>query len=170
MRKLFLLILIFFVAKSQAQEAAVIKGGKWYTITPNKTVSLNEDAQHNFFAEVINGNDLVFEYMMRADKHPDRTDDDYVEKIIFSVPKNAKSFYYTDTTIKAAFLLGCFCPDRGWHALGDGFIKGKKINSSTWKVEFDVMTKPNPTRNANAITRKFIASFTLAKPSTKKKK
>jgi hypothetical protein len=170
MRNIFLVILIFLFTNAQSQEGTIIKGGKWYTITPNKAVVLNEDAQHNFFAEVIEGKDLVFEYLMRADKHSDRTDDDYIEKIIFSVPKNAKSFYYTDTSIKAAFLLGCFCPDRGWHAFGDGFIKGKKINSTTWKVELDVMTKPNPSRNANAITRKFTANFVLAKPSVKKKK
>ncbi len=171
MRNIILLTLLLVFTNSQAQEGHLIKGGKWYNIFPNKTVVLNVDAQNNFYAEIVKGNDLVFEYFMRADEYADRTDDEYFEKILFSVPKNATSFYFTDTTIKAAFLQGCFCPDRGWHSFSDGFIKGKKINATTWKVEFDVMTKPNPLKNANAISRKFKATFSVYKePVSKKKK
>ena len=165
MRNTFLTILIIFSATAYAQDKNIIKGVKKYNVYTNKDVAFKEDPLHNVYAEIVDGNNLAFEYMMRADKHLNMTDDEYMERILFSVPKNAKSFFYTDTTLKAALLIGCFCPNRGWFTFSDGFIKGKKINATTWKVEMDVMTKPNPEKRANAMTRKIKANFVMVKPS-----
>lgn len=173
MRNIILLSLIILFGKANAQtpqNPPVIKGGKWCSVIPNKTVEFKEDPSHNFYAEIVDGKDLVFEYVMRADKHPERSDDDYMERIFFSVPKNVSTFYYHDSTLKAAYLLACFCPNRGWYKFSDGYIKGKKINPTTWKVEFDVMTKPDPSKQANAITKKFTANFLLVKPKPSIKK
>ncbi|MEI6507247.1 MAG: hypothetical protein WCO54_02115 [Bacteroidota bacterium] len=169
MKKLLLPILICFSIATFAQKSKINKGETWYHIFTGKSLEIKTDNQKNFSAQVIDGNDLVFEYGMRADENPDLTDDEYTEKILFSVPKNAKSFMYTDTTLKAAFLRGCFCIDRGWHNVNTGFIKGKKINATTWQVEIDVMTQPNIERNFRPIAKKFKAVFKVYKPSAKNK-
>jgi len=160
MRNLILLFFVVFCALANAQQGKVIKGVKFYRIISNSKLEFKKDAQNNFYAEIVKGNDFVFEYLKSDDKHTDRTDDEHFERILFAVNKNKKKFYYSDTTLKAAFLIGCFCRERGWYTFSDGFIKGEKINTTTWKVEFDAMTKPDPSRLANAITRKFIANFT----------
>ena len=166
---LFTFLLLF--GFTHAQEGPINKGETWHRIYPDKSLELKVDEHYNFYAEVAGGKDLVFEYYMRADEYVERSDDEYTEKILFSVPKKATSFFYTDTTLKAAFLRGCFCPDRGWHLFSDGFIKGKKINSTTWHVEIDVMTKPDLSRNSNAVTKRFKANYMIyAAPVSKKKK
>ena len=163
-----ILILLLSVSVAKAQEGHLIKGGSWYSIFYNKTVEFKNAGTDNFYGEVVDGKNLVFEYMMRADEYADKTDDEHFEKIIFSVPKNATTFYFSDTALKAAFLLGCFCQERGWYQFSDGYIKGKKLTATSWKVEFDVMTKPNPNKHANAITRKFKGTFRMVKPAVQK--
>lgn len=153
-----------------AQEGKINKGETWYRIYPKKSLQITNDADKGYFAQVLDGDELVFEYQQRKDEYADMTDDEYTEKILFSVPKKAASFNYTGTTLKAAFLMGCFCPDRGWHQISDGFIKGKKLKNNTWKVEMDVMTKADPSRHANSVTRKMNVIFKPVKPIPVKKK
>jgi hypothetical protein len=162
-----LLSVAFFTVFAQPK---INKGETLYRIYTNKSLQIINDSE-NFSAQIDTGKDLVFEYYMRADERADMSDDEYTEKILFSAPKNVKSFNYTGKTLNAVFLRGCFCMDRGWHPISDGFIKGKKINSTTWIVEMDIMTKADPSRNANAITKKIKATFKIyaASPAKKKK-
>jgi hypothetical protein len=161
-------LLLFFIGANAQQNGKINKGETWHRIYPNQSFELQSIDGENYSVLQGDGEDLTFEYYKRADEYVEMSDDEYTEKIVFSVPKNAKSFNYTGATLKAAFLRGCFCPDRGWHAISDGFIKGKKINATTWQVEVDVMTKPNPSRGANAVSRKFKATFKLYNPVVKK--
>jgi len=154
-----------------AQERKINKGETWYRIYTGKSLEMKTDKQNNFSANIINtGNFLVFEYYKRADEYADMTDDEYMEKIVFEVPKNAKSFNFTDVSLKAAFLRSCFCPDRGWHEINVGFIKGKKINATTWNVEIDIMTKPDMVRKSAPIAMKFKATYKVFHQPVIKKK
>lgn len=170
MRNILLISLTLITTLIFAQERKINKGETWYRIYPRKFVEMKADQQNNFYANVIDSaNFIEFEYYKRADEYEDMTDDEYMEKILFSVPKNAKSFNYTDVSLKAAYLRSCFCADRGWHDINVGFIKGKKINATTWNVEIDIMTKPDMARKAAPLTMKFNATYKVYHQSVQKK-
>ncbi|MFI5164903.1 MAG: hypothetical protein ACHQHP_06625 [Bacteroidia bacterium] len=170
MKKLFGLMLVLIAFAANSQERKINKGETWYRIYNNKDLEMKTDERFVFSTLIIDGKNLVFEYYMRADDYDDIADDEYMERVVFEVPAKATSFYYHDSTLRAAFYRGCFCPDRGWHALGDGFIKGKKINATTWQVEIDAMTKATPNRTSGPVTKKFKATFVLQTNPAKKKK
>jgi hypothetical protein len=166
---LLLLLLACPFAPIYAQQGAINKGETWYRIYPDKSLELKTDERNNFSALMTDGKDLVFEYYMRADDRADVTDDEYTEKIVFAVPKQAKTFVYKDSTLKAAFLKGCFCVDRGWHRVNNGVIRGKKLTATTWQVQLDVMTQGEPERNIKPVTKTFKAVYKIYSPGTRKK-
>src|SRR4051812_5519915 len=106
MKYTFFFSLLLVVSLVQAQQDKINKGETWHRIYLNQRLELTTD-EGRFSAEIKKGHDLTFEYYMRADERANMTDDEYMEKIIFSVPRRAKSFNYTDTTLHAAFLRGC---------------------------------------------------------------
>lgn len=168
MRNILAFIFIACAGAAFAQ-GRINKGETWYRIYPGKALRMQYEEQ-NFYTQTLAGDSLLFEYYKRNDERAEMSDDEYAEKIVFAVARNAKAFNYTGETLKAAFLRSCFCPDRGWHEISDGFIKGKKINATTWQIEMDVMTKADPSRNAQAVTRRLKAMFKVYRAPAPKTK
>lgn len=98
-------------------------------------VTQNSDLQET---QIISGNNYVFRYSMSVDPIPSAIDDEYADTVLFSVDKNSvDNFSFQDnylSKVKALYEHQCFCP-RTPEPLTKGSIKGKKIDSKTWRVD-----------------------------------
>jgi len=120
---------------------AFIPEKKSAVIYLQKTIKLNSTDSINPDFEIANGTRMLFEYEYRSKDIIAMSDDEMMEKIIFSINPNRKSFSFSNNSIKDTRLIftqSCFCRDAGNYVIKAGNISGKKINSTTWKVKLKI--------------------------------
>lgn len=107
----------------------------------NKTIKLNSNDSINPDFELTEGTRMLFEYEFRSKDMIAMSDDEMVERLVFSVNANRKSFDFTDlelTDTRMLFTQSCFCMDAGNYVIKSGKITGKKTNANTWKVKIKI--------------------------------
>lgn len=106
-----------------------------------KTIKLNSTDSINPDFEITNGTRMLFEYEFRSKDIIAMSDDEMMEKVIFSINPNRNSFTFNNTSIKDTRLIftqSCFCRDAGNYVIKAGNISGVKINATTWKVKLKI--------------------------------
>jgi hypothetical protein len=115
-----------------------------YLFSNNKQIDTTHHIQNVLFAEVVNGNDIVFTYRYTSRTCPGIADDGYVDLLMFQVPAGSTNFEYdTPNELrdnKCYFLHSCFCPIIASRIVA-GTIKGTRIVNNMWSVQVNV-TEP----------------------------
>lgn len=118
---------------------------------------VTEDIDDITFANIEDGNNLVFNYRFSASQNDLISDDEYGERIIFEIDANATAFNYSDdepASILSYFNQYCFCANIGSIQIIDGQISGQKINGQNWDISIYVTFSINDaveTRSINGI-------------------
>lgn len=129
-----------------------------YQFYQNSRIVVNEFD----FAEIENGNNLVFEYRFIADDEPNIADDEYSERIIFEIDSSADSFSLTNEELATAntyFDKYCFCFIDGSIAIENGTLTGTRVNENRWEVNINVSFM-----DFDAQTRTVSGTFRLSSP------
>jgi len=116
-----------------------------FTFTENSKIIL-ESEYEGTFSKIRSGEHLVFTYYFQKEEHPDISDDEYAESIIFEINPNLSTFSYADDelmSVNSYFDKYCFCVIEGSIQISKGTIKGVKIDDQTWNVEIDVTFTDN---------------------------
>lgn len=149
-----ILSLFFFAACSSDSEEIifeVVQGPKdgtgAFTFTYYKNSQLDvvtNEYVNQYWANIQEGDQLVFEY--RYDYYEDAmlVDDEYSETIRFEVDANATEFSYQTEELnanKATLTRYCYCHFalEGLDITPQGKISGKKIADNEWEVTMDVL-------------------------------
>lgn len=129
-----------------------IVGNPNQTGTVNYSYYLNSkleivDQENSYikWANIKDGNNLVFEYHFIADDDEQIADDEYSETIRFEIDPTLDEFTYTDNSlenINTTLTKYCFC----WFQLSDsksakpkGTISGKKVSENEWEINLDII-------------------------------
>ena len=111
-----------------------------YEFYPDSKLEITEEEGYVSF-EVKSGENLVFRFRFHKNDNPIIMDDEYEETILFEVRPSGNTFLITrDDLNKDGAIFGrmCFCPDGGYHRIGEGCIYGCKINSRTWNISLNL--------------------------------
>jgi hypothetical protein len=120
---------------------AFIPEKKTAIIHLKKTIKLNSNDSINPDFEITDGSRILFEYEYRSKDIIAMSDDEMMERLVFSVNANRKSFDFSDLELKDTRMLftqSCFCMDAGNYVIKSGRVVGKKINKNTWKVKIKI--------------------------------
>lgn len=111
----------------------------------SKLEIIDQENSYINWANIKNGNNLVFEYHFIADDDEQIADDEYSETIRFEINPTLDEFTYTDNSlenINTTLTKYCFC----WFQLSDsksakskGTIHGKKVSENEWKINLDII-------------------------------
>lgn len=169
MKHLFVLSLLcmqFLLASAQKDSVAMNPAKRTYQVLKNQEITIMETNEgRDIFPEMIKGKKLVFQYQYKAAENPMMTDDELFESIMFQVEPFTKSFTLKgDALLKsnATFNRSCFCRDRGYFLVTGGYIKGKKINSTTYAIEFNLTFKSPEYRGGQVVQKRLKAHFRIA--------
>jgi len=114
-----------------------------YKIHDNKEIlehcNFNLNGYSDYWAEVVDGDMLVFEYIYKASEDPMTYDDGHTEKVMFQINKDELSFLFEN---KEIITTKCFIYEAydwaDYYKVSDGIIEGTKLNENEWQVKFDV--------------------------------
>jgi hypothetical protein len=91
--------------------------------------------------DIIDSNLSVFRYHYQGEDNLNVMDDEYDESLLFQVPQNIDSFYFADRQLDSIKCIWGGFNSFGWpgfHRADSGYVKGVKINDSTWNVTTDL--------------------------------
>jgi hypothetical protein len=111
-----------------------------YTYATNSKI-VTQNADGITFADIEDGDNLVFNYRFSASQNNDISDDEYGERIIFEIDANAQEFNYSDNeliSILTYFNQYCFCANIGSIQIINGSINGSKSNGQNWAIDIDI--------------------------------
>ncbi len=112
----------------------------WYS--NQKLERVEQQGTTNFHMERKPGSKWVFEYTYKNAEYEDVSDDEKTITFGFEVaPNRTGKFALKDEELNAAnayFMLGCFCPNRGFHRVNKGSVSGTRITRDTWIITIDV--------------------------------
>ena len=149
---LYLFIVIFIVSCNNNDDTTVIDYEDFFP----EEIPDNDQYQLKFYknsevesttngsytnAQIVSGNNLVFEYKYVFEDDPILSDDEYTEIILFEVNPDVNEFFISDEELlNANSMLGtiCFCAPSGFFNISDGWIKGKKLNENEWQIDLSV--------------------------------
>lgn len=119
---------------------------EFFTFKTNSQIVLTEFGEGQYFANVEQGENLVFIYRFVADDDPDIADDEYSERVIFEIDKESTSFNFSGEDLDQTnmyFNNFCFCPDIGSIQILEGTAEGLKLNNGKWRISLDVSFEIN---------------------------
>ena len=142
---LFYVSLMFFVScvePDETEEGA--DGTRSYYFYEDKSLNIvDSEDQYIKWANIKQGENLVFEYYFTDDDDPLIADDEYSESIRFEVPGDVTSFSYSGEDLldcKITFTPYCFCFfDDEETAENTGTVSGERISDDRWKITVDVV-------------------------------
>lgn len=101
----------------------------------------------NWLAAVVgSGDSLVFNYIREFTTCNNVADGNVTDILFFQVDPAATSFQYNAADFQRAmvyFRRVCFCPELGYFIPQGGTIKGNKVSTTSWNVEFDLIINGN---------------------------
>jgi hypothetical protein len=165
MKKLLILLLCMNVTLLLAQPGDKVNPStKTFKFYKGKSIVTTDYDSVSFDYAVGAGNNIVFDYYYKASDHEMIADDEYSERLLFQVSSTARSFRISGANLlraKTIFNSSCFCLNAGNYKISKGWIKGTRINASTWKIQADITTVPREGRG-NPIHKKISGTFRLS--------
>lgn len=166
MKKILLMfVALLFMACSSDNETGVLDivegpegaGDFEFTYFENsELVVVSNDDTYLQWANVQEGQKLVFQYHFVFDDEPMIADDEYDETIRFEVDSDVTTFSFETeelTGAKATFTKICFCYfpfEDDKNVSPTGKITGEKISENEWEVTLDVVFYGNEKRTFTA--------------------
>ena len=94
------------------------------------------------WANIVDGNNLVFQYEYQADDEENIADDEYSEFIRFEIDPTLTEFEFKDVQlqdIKLTLTQSCFCgfSNEEKDVPPSGMISGEKISENRWLIKID---------------------------------
>lgn len=108
--------------------------------------------------DIVPGDNLVFQYEFVRNDSPQVADDEYTEYILFEIPADLDSFIISGEDLQksnAVFGAFCFCADRGYFWIGDGCIKGERVNHSTWNIAINISAQASHQEFTKMLSEEF---------------
>ena len=153
-----LLSIVLTSCDSTEIKPEICKGGKCdFEIQPNAEIFLVEDSLISEF-DVVNGNNLVFQYQYVKNDSKRIADDEYTERIFFEINADVTEFLVSNeelVNINAIFYRACFCPAPAFRRITAGTISGIKEKDLTWKIEADLEIETD----GSVVNRSFSKTF-----------
>lgn len=115
-----------------------------WTLGKDINVNYNTEYQRNEYS-IIDGENILFEYNHSGAECENIYDDEWGEKLTFTINKDSTNFELTDDKI---IEIKCFYREYGaWvrhnqYQIKNGRIKGKKISAKEWEIIVSVTTTP----------------------------
>ena len=136
----------------------VCKDGKCdFEIMTDSEIFILEDSAITEF-DIVNGDNLVFQYQYQSNDNKRIADDEYLERIFFEIHADSSSFSFSDAELidlNAVFQRSCFCPGPFWVRIESGLITGTKQDDGEWKIDADLSIEID----GNTIERDFSKTF-----------
>lgn len=135
------LLLLFLSSCSKSDDVQTESDGE-FIVHNNAEMKIN-NTENGTYIEIIEGDNLVFEYHFSEKPDPEVADSGYNEYLIFELNKNTGDFDLNNedfSSVNAHLRRSCFCPHTDYKPISEGSISGKKIGELEWKVKFDVET------------------------------
>lgn len=170
MKKVVFVLFVFFLgACSNSSEVGntdveIIEGpeegsGKFeFTYYENSSLEIVSNNASEQWANIKDGDNLVFEYHFVFDDELMIADDEYSESIRFEVDAGLTDFSYNPSdleTLKVTLTRACFClfsKDADYKFISPtGNITGKKLSETQWEVALDVLFYGDEKRTITAI-------------------
>lgn len=112
----------------------------WYT--QQKLERVEQQGTSNFHIERKPGNNWVFEYTLKSAEYEDVADDEKTITFAFEVIPNRKGKFVLKNeelnNANAYFVLGCFCPNRGFHRVNKGTVSGTRMTLNSWIIHINI--------------------------------
>ncbi len=108
------------------------------------TVKKNHKIQSEYYdetlssASVVPGDQMVFVMERTYQDNPAIADDEFTEKLFFSIPKNKTSFHLEGEDLKShemIFATLAYSRDGGYYKVEEGCIEGKLKEDGQWLVQ-----------------------------------
>jgi hypothetical protein len=165
MKKLMLILICCMSLQSIAQDK-MTPATKTYRARKGKTIELKDNGSNGVFAEITERESaLLFEYTFIASQNDAVTDDEYTETLAFTITPNKSGIFNLKGSdlrkAQAYFYKGCFCMDRGYFAITDGTITGRKLNKTTWYISVNVSYKSKQGDSEQTHHRKLSGKFNI---------
>jgi len=111
-----------------------------YYFKPDSKITVSTE-NNQTFANIVNGQNLVFKFELNKTDNPDIQDDEYSERLIFEIDPSLTEFTYNAEDIlqaNAYFNQYCFCADTSSIPINSGTIQGTKISRDDWLIDLNI--------------------------------
>jgi len=152
-----IVMLSIFLCSCNSDDDSITDEVIQHTYSTNSKI-VTQDVNDITFADIEEGDNLVFKYRFTASQDNDIADDEYGERIIFEIDVNATEFSYSDDELESIltfFNQYCFCPNIGSIQILNGNISGTKIDSQNWNIDIDVTFEMGNSMESKTISAVF---------------
>ncbi len=111
-----------------------------YIVHENSALKISEN-DFGTFVEIVDGDQLVFEYIFTEASTPEIADSGYTHYLYFEMTSETEDFTITSAEFESSntyLRLSCFCPVTDFRRATSGKITAQKIGNLKWNISFDV--------------------------------
>lgn len=138
----FLILCSIFLSSCSASDDDISEKNKTadYLVHENASLKISE-SEFGTFVEIVEGDQLVFEYTFSEPGDPQIADSGYNEYLYFEMPAGTENFQLTsnDFEERNTFLRrSCFCVATDFRRVTSGEIIAEKTGDLQWDITFEV--------------------------------
>lgn len=124
--------------------------------------SESPDYYENLYkVEIVQGQNIVFEYNYTFEDDPQIADDEYDERIVFEIDASIDDFIISGNDLKksnALFGFYCYCYPAGAIYITDGCIKGKRISETEWEIDINITAQIEDNLYSKMFSERFVVN------------